>query len=168
MTEVCKEEYLGNVIAVFEESPDLHSPTIPCYSTVAGHEKYIEEFTADYLWENLRHPVHFHQAISSILEDHPDAVFIEISPHPALSSYVSATGVLLGAVVRPSCRLPRAPNIVQTELKTFLSSIGTLSMLGVNSIDLTSMYSHASRDPVHDIPIHSQRENSRCASMILV
>ena len=152
MTEVCKEEYLGNVKAVFEEFPDLHSPTIPCYSTVAGHGKFIEQFTADYLWENLRNPVHFHQAISSILEDHPDAVFIEISPHPALSSYVSATGVLSGAVVCPSRRLSRAPNVVQTELKTFLSSIGTLSTLGVNSIDLTSMYGRASRDPVYDIP----------------
>ena len=78
MTEVCKE-YLGNVRAVFEEFPDLHSPTIPCHSTVAGHGKYIEEFTADYLWENLRYPIHFHQAISSILEDHPDTVFIKIS-----------------------------------------------------------------------------------------
>ena len=82
MTEVCKEEYLGNVKAVFEEFPDLHNPTIPCYSTVVGHGKFIEQFTADYLWENLRNPVHFHQAISSILKDHPDAVFIEISPPP--------------------------------------------------------------------------------------
>ena len=151
MMEVCKE-YLGNVKAVFEEFLDLHNPTIPCYSTVVGHGKFIEQFTADYLWENLRNPVHFHQAISSILEDHPDAVFIEISPHPALSSYVSATGVLSGAVVCPSRRLSRTPNVVQTELKTFLSSIGTLSTLGVNSIDLTSMYGRASRDPVYDIP----------------
>ena len=52
----------------------------------------------------------------------------------------------------PSRRLSRAPNVVQTELKTFLSSIGTLSTLGVNSIDLTSMYGRASRDPVYDIP----------------
>ena len=152
MTEVCKEEYLGNVKAIFEEFPDLHSPTIPCYSTVAGHRKFIEQFTADYLWENLRNPIHFHQAILLILEDHPNAVFIEISPHPALSSYVSATGVLSGAVVCPSRRLSRAPNVVQTELKTFLSSIGTLLTLGVNSIDLTSMYGHASRDHVYDIP----------------
>ena len=74
------EECLGDVRAVLEELPDLHSPAIPHYSDVARHEKYIEEFTADCLWENLRHPVHFHQTISSILEDHPDAVFIEISP----------------------------------------------------------------------------------------
>ena len=73
-------------------------------------------------------------------------------PHPALSSYVSATAVLLGAVARPSRRLSRAPNVVQTQLKTFLSSIGTLTMLGVNSIDLISVYGRASRDPVYNIP----------------
>jgi len=152
MTEACKEEYLGGVGNVFEEFPGFHTPTIPCYSTVAGHGKYVEEFTADYLWENFRRPVHFHQAISSIVEDHPNAMFIEVSPHPALSSYISATGVEPGAVVCPSRRLARAPNITQMELKTFLSSIGALSAHGVNSIDLTSLYGRASRDPVYDTP----------------
>ena len=152
MTEACKGEYLGGVGDVFEEFSDLHAPIVPCYSTVAGHGKYIEEFTANYLWENFRQPVHFHQAISSILEDHPHATFIEISPHPALSSYISAAGVESGAVVCPSRRLARAPNITQMELKTFLSSIGALSTHGVNSIDLTPLYGRASRDPVYDIP----------------
>ncbi|KAF9653249.1 hypothetical protein BDM02DRAFT_3182788 [Thelephora ganbajun] len=151
MMEVCKEEYLGGVRGVFEEFPGPHAPTIPCYSTVAGHGKNIEEFTTGYLWENLRRPVYFHQAISSILEDHPNATFIEISPHPALSSYISATGARLEAVVCPSRRLLRIPDVVQAELKTFLSSIGTLSTLGVNSIDLTPLYGCASRDPAYDI-----------------
>ena len=152
MTEVCKEEYLSSVGGVFDEFPGLHAPTVPCYSTVAGHGRHIKEFTADYLWKNFRRPVHFHQAISSILEDHPNATFVEISPHPALSSYISATGVEPGAVVCPSRRLSKTPNIVQTELKTFLSSIGTLSTLGVNSIDLTPLYGRASRDPTYDVP----------------
>ena len=152
MTEVCKDEYLDGVRDAFEEFPGSHTPIIPCYSTVAGHGKHIEEFTADYIWENWRRPVHFHQAISSVLEDHPNATFIEISPHPALSSYISATGVESGAVVCLSRRLARAPNISQMELKTFLSSIGALSMRGVNSIDLTPLYGRASRDPVYDIP----------------
>ena len=152
MTEVCKEEYLSSVGGVFKEFPDLHVPTVLCYSTVAGHGKHIKEFTADYLWENFRRPVHFHQAISSILKDHPNATFVEISPHPALSSYISAIGVESGAVVCPSRRLSRTPNVVQTELKTFLSSIGTLSTLGINSIDLTPLYGHASRDPGYDAP----------------
>lgn len=152
MTEVCKEEYLDTVGAVFEGFPGLHAPTVPCYSTVAGHGKHIEEFTADYLWENFRQPVHFHQAISSVLEDHPNATFIEISPHPALSSYISAIGAESGAVVCPSRRLAKLPNVVQTELKIFLSSIGTISTLGINSIDLTSLYGRASRNPAHDVP----------------
>ena len=152
MTEVCKEEFLSNVRSVFEEFPGLHVPTTSCYSAVAGHGKHIKAFTADYLWENFRRPVHFHQAISLILEDHPNATFVEISPHPALSSYISATGVESGVVVCPSRRLSRTPNIVQTELKTFLSSIGTLSTLGVNSIDLTPLYGRASRSPAYDVP----------------
>ena len=152
MTEVCKEEYLDGVGDVFKEFPGLHTPSIPCYSTVAGHGKHIEEFTANYLWENFRRPVYFRQAISSILKDHPNATFIEISPHPALSSYVSAAGVEPGAVVCPSRRLARAPNIAQMELKTFLSTIGALSTHGVNSIDITPLYGRASRDPVYDIP----------------
>ena len=152
MTETCKEEYLGGVGDVFEEFPGLHTPNVPCYSTVAGHGQHIEEFTADYLWENFRRPVHFHQAISLILEDHPNAMFIEVSPHPALSAYVSAAGVEPGAVVCPSRRLARAPDIAQMELKTFLSSIGALSTHGVNSIDPTPLYGRASRDPAYDIP----------------
>ena len=71
--------------------------------------------------------------------------------HPALS-YASATGVLSGAVVCPSCGLSRALNVIQTELKAFFSFIGTPSTLGVNSIDLTSMYGRASRDLMYDIP----------------
>jgi len=152
MTEMCQEEYLGGVRDAFEEFPGSHTPIIPCYSTVAGHGKHVKEFTVDYIWENYRRPVHFHQAISSILEDHPNATFIEISPHPALSSYISATGIESGAVVCLSRRLARAPNITQMELKTFLSSIGALSTRGVNSIDLTPLYGCASRDPVYDVP----------------
>ena len=97
--------------AIFEGFPDLHNPTIPCYSTVVGHRKFTEQFTADYLWENLRNPVHFHQAIPSILEDHP-AVFIEISPPPCplflcLSHWclVRSSGVPVSQAVKGSqCR----------------------------------------------------------------
>jgi acyl transferase domain-containing protein len=147
----CREAYLDGVRTVFARYPGPHVPTVPCYSTVADHGKLIHEFTPEYLWNNIRRPVNFHQAVSAILRDTPDAAFVEISPHPALSSYVSSVGVSSGAVVCPM-RRPAGTSATSVELATFYSSLGTLATLGINSIDLTTLYGRASRDTAYDIP----------------
>jgi len=147
----CYETYLDGVRKVFSRYPGSHVPVTPCYSTVADHAEFIHEFTPEYMWSNIRRPVHFHQAISAMLRDIPDAAFVEISPHPALSPYVSSVGVSPSAMICPM-RRPAKNSSTPVELTTFYSSLGALVTLGVNSIDLTTLYGRASRDPAYDIP----------------
>lgn len=151
LMDYCCEAYLDGVRKVFDRYPGSHVPVIPCYSTVADHAKFNHEFTPEYMWDNIRRPVHFHQAISAMLRDIPDAAFVEISPHPALSSYVSSVGVSPSAMVCPM-RRPAKNSPTPVELATFYSSLGALVTLGVNSIDLTTLYGRASRNPAYDIP----------------
>ena len=147
----CRDAYCDGVREVFSRYPGPHVPAIPCYSTVAGHGKFIHEFTPEYIWNNLRRPVHFHQAISAILRDAPDAAFIEISPHPVSSSFVASVGVSPDAIVCPMQRPPK-DSASPVELSAFCSSIGVLATLGVNSLDLTTLYGRANRNPAYDIP----------------
>ncbi|KAF9650882.1 hypothetical protein BDM02DRAFT_3185038 [Thelephora ganbajun] len=147
----CYEAYYDGVRKVFDRYPGPHVPAIPCYSTVADHGRFIREFTPEYMWDNIRRPVHFHQAISAMLRDTPDAAFVEISPHPVLSSHVSSVGVLPGAMICPM-RRPAKNSPAFIELTAFYSSLGALVTLGINSIDLTTLYGRASRDHAYNIP----------------
>ena len=151
LMEHCYETYRDGVQEVFDRYPGPHVPVIPCYSTVAEHGRLIHEFTPEYIWNNVRRPVHFHQAVSAILESASDAVFVEISPHPTMSSYVSSVGVSPSAMICPM-RRPAKNSTAPVELAAFHSSLGALVTLGVNSIDLTTLYGRASRDPAYDIP----------------
>jgi acyl transferase domain-containing protein len=146
--ENCREEYLLGLQDIFSRHEGTHKPLLPTYTSVGGHhEKLIEKFTPDYLWSNVRKHVAFHQAIASIVKDHPSSVFVEISPHPALSPYISA--LTPSSVV--TCPMRRLSKKTVTESIAFLETLGILSTNGVNSIDLTSLYGRASRDPVYDI-----------------
>lgn len=151
LMEHCREAYRDGVQKVFDRYPGPRVPVIPCYSTVADHGKFIHEFTPEYMWNNIRRPVLFHQAISAMLRDTPGATFVEVSPHPVLSSYVSIVGVSPSAMICPM-RRPAKNSLTPVELSTFYSSLGALATLGVNSIDLTGLYGRASRNPAYDIP----------------
>jgi acyl transferase domain-containing protein len=104
------------------------------------------------LWDNIRQSVHFHQSISSILEDHPAAAFIEISPHPALSSYISAVGVPSNNVTCPMRRPSRHASGSLLNVTSFSETLNLLATLGINTIDLSTLYGRASHDPIYDIP----------------
>ena len=150
MMEPCRKHYLENVAAVFSRHGGLHRPTIRTYSTVAGKPRITTKFTPEYFWDNLRNTVHFYQGTTSVLDDFPSAVFVEISPHPALSSYIaSSTGS-----DRTLCpmRRPKTPSDINAEVLAFTRTIGDLITLGVNEIDLTNLYGRPSRDPAYDIP----------------
>ena len=147
----CRDAYCDGLRGVFDRYPGSHTPVVPCYSTVAGHGQFIHEFTPEYMWDNIRRPVHFHQTISAILRDSPNAIFVEISPHPTLSQYVSSVGVSPGAIVCPM-RRPAKNSPTTVELSTFCSSLGVIVTLGVNSVDLTTLYGRASRNPAYDVP----------------
>ena len=150
LMEPCRKQYLEGVTTVFSRHSGLHRPIIRTYSTVAGQPRITKRFTPEYFWDNLRNPVHFHQGTMSVLDDFPGAVFIEISPHPALSSYL-ASSVGHDRALCPM-RRPKTPPDTDAEVLAFTRAIGDLIVLGVNQIDLTSLYGRSSRDSTYDIP----------------
>ena len=150
LMDSCRKKYLEGITAVFSRHGGLHRPIVRTYSTVAGQPRITTRFTPEYFWDNLRNPVHFHQGTTSVLDDIPDAVFVEISPHPALSSYL-ASSVGHDRVLCPM-RRPKTPSDTDAEALAFTRTIGDLIVLGVNQIDLTSLYGRSSRDPAYDIP----------------
>ncbi|MGA1863714.1 MAG: SDR family NAD(P)-dependent oxidoreductase [bacterium] len=61
--------------------------TIPVYSTVTGGRVEKDAFDASYWFKNIREPVYFAKAINTILDD-GYGLFLEVGPHPVLSSYI--------------------------------------------------------------------------------
>ena len=72
-----------------ERLADLHPsmPLIPLYSTVTGELTNTVSYDAQYWCNNVRDPVYFAQAMGSLLRD-GYRVFLEIGPHPVLSSAI--------------------------------------------------------------------------------
>lgn len=152
LIEICREEFFRGMEDIFSRHPGSHVPTTPTYSSVAGEKKLIEEFTPGYFWNNARYPVHFHQAISSILEDFsPEAAFVEVSPHPALSSYITAlepSTTVTCPMRRPSKNVPNS----KVEVLAFAEALGQMITIGINTVDLTPLYGRASRNKEYEIP----------------
>ncbi|HEX4701640.1 MAG TPA: SDR family NAD(P)-dependent oxidoreductase, partial [Pseudonocardiaceae bacterium] len=64
------------------------TPRIPFYSTVTGRR--LDTMDADYWYRNLRQTVRFEDAVRCLAED-GFGVFVEASPHPALTMAVQET-----------------------------------------------------------------------------
>lgn len=98
---------------------------LPLYSTVLGRVANGAELTADYWARNLRDPVLFGAATGQLLGDGFDC-FVEISPHPVLSSSVQETAAEHGgALVVPALRRE------EPEWPTLLGALGQLYEAGV-------------------------------------
>jgi acyl transferase domain-containing protein len=143
LMEDCRLEYESGLKDIFLRHNGPHEPVIRTYTSVRGHGRLITKFTPDYLWNNVRKQVDFYQAITSVLQDFPSSFFVEISPHPALSSHISA----ISPTSLATCPMQRIPKKKSAESIAFGESLGILATKGVNSIDLTSLYGRASRDP---------------------
>lgn len=148
MMDICKEKYLEVMVDVFSRFPRPCKPVVPTFSSVAGQEEMISEFTPEYFWQNLRRPVHFQQAIETAIDENPDAIFIEISPHPVLSSYILAS-----TQKDAFCPMRREKDVsaLNADLVAFTEIIASLSV-SINSIDLTMLYGRASRNQAYSIP----------------
>ena len=59
-------------------------------SSVSGGELPGEQVDADYWWRNMRHPVQFYDAVRAMSQA-GCTLFLEISPHPIMQSYVRST-----------------------------------------------------------------------------
>lgn len=62
---------------------------VPLISTVTGKAISGNRLDANYWWHNIRDPVRFTSAVDGLIDAGCD-VFLEIGPHPVLSSFVSA------------------------------------------------------------------------------
>ena len=66
------------------------------FSSVTGGELPGGAVDADYWWRNMRHPVQFYDALRA-MSGAGCTLFLEVSPHPIMQSYVRSTLRALGA-----------------------------------------------------------------------
>lgn len=100
--------------------------TVPIYSTVTGQLQQGRDFDAVYWGRNVRQPVRFAAAVSSLINDGYD-VFLEISPHPVLGGMIAQCleGAQQNGRAIASLRRGRA------EQDTLLAALGELYTLGL-------------------------------------
>lgn len=60
---------------------------IPFYSTVFGEDSSTRKLDAGYWWKNIRQPVLFSKTMQQLIESGYN-LFVEIGPHPVLSTYI--------------------------------------------------------------------------------
>jgi acyl transferase domain-containing protein/NAD(P)-dependent dehydrogenase (short-subunit alcohol dehydrogenase family)/acyl carrier protein len=75
------------------------TPAVPLYSTVTGERVDGASYGADYWPLNVRRPVAFMKAIGALLED-GYTTFIEVGPHPVLSSALRDCAKAVGKEIR--------------------------------------------------------------------
>ncbi|KAF8205835.1 acyl transferase domain-containing protein [Mycena galopus ATCC 62051] len=131
MMDACRDKYLSEMQALFVRYPGAHTPQILTYSTLTGRP-FAGSFDAEYFWQNTRSQVLFAPAIQNLSEA---SAFIEIAPHPVLSSYLSSmvteSSTVLSTVYRPKPGKPSA------EYRDTLDFLGKLTSAGHNCVDFT-------------------------------
>jgi acyl transferase domain-containing protein/aryl carrier-like protein len=102
------------------------APTrLPLYSTVTGKPIEGTELGAEYWWSNVRETVRFQTAVETLLEDGYDT-FLELAPHPVLSSAVLECNHKLKKKIVALPTLRRG----EGERASLLKSLGSLFTLG--------------------------------------
>lgn len=148
MMEACQFEYRKLVEAVFERHP-IAIPSIPTYLTGSG-KLMKSTFSPDYFWDSARGPVLFTDAIQSILQDYTSASYVEISPHPVLSSYLDFLSSGSAVIV---CPLRRSkPGREETEIYHLLDALGKLVAAGHNCIDFNILNGTHGEEADHLLP----------------
>jgi thioester reductase-like protein len=99
--------------------------TVPLVSTVTGNLSPGTEWNAEYWWHNLRHTVHFAEAIGTLIS-HGCDTFLEIGPHPALSGSIKEVLRERGVSASALASLRRG----EPESAFLLSTLATLYALG--------------------------------------
>ncbi|PCH35877.1 ketoacyl-synt-domain-containing protein [Wolfiporia cocos MD-104 SS10] len=148
LMELCRQEYCSSIADVFDRYPGEHMALLPTYSTATGG--LLPFFDDAYFWRNSREPVQFTRTIHSILHDHPDSVFVEISPHPVLSLYLQELGVSSSSAICPM-RRTRTYSASQEE-EDLLHALGQVIVAGFNSIDFGALNSWEHRNRRIELP----------------
>jgi len=113
------------------ELDDIH---IPIYSTVLAEKVNENGFDADYWWRNVRDKVCFAPAMQNLIADGYN-LFIEIGPHPVLSSSIIECAQSSKITVIPSLRRN------EDEYCTMLGALGSLYTLGY-AVDWNHVHKH--------------------------
>ncbi|KAJ7343998.1 beta-ketoacyl synthase [Mycena albidolilacea] len=140
LMERCREDYQARMQDIYSRYPGARIPSRTTYSTQTG-ARWVAPFSPEYMWTNARCPVHFAKAIAAIYHDHPDAVFVEISPHPVLTSYIATGDVKPDFVIAP---MRRSKNLAPfAETTDYLDALGKLVCFGSNRVDFQALNGHA-------------------------
>ncbi|KAF8990610.1 hypothetical protein BDQ17DRAFT_1393106 [Cyathus striatus] len=134
LMDLCQHKYQGLVTEAFERhsnSSHTFHPRITTYSCLNG-KRWSNAFTPDYIWSTARNPVFFSQSVASILRDMPTACFLEISPHPVLTSYISDLVGTGENTVLASLKRAKESEVEPLEIFTLLSALGKIATLGYN------------------------------------
>ncbi|MGV9885137.1 type I polyketide synthase [Streptomyces sp. NPDC003006] len=99
---------------------------VPMYSTVTGELLGDGVADAEYWYRNLREPVRFHDTVKGLIAS-GHTTFVEVSPHPVLTSPVEETGEAAGVDVFAGGTLRRD----QGDTRRFLTSLAELWARGV-------------------------------------
>ena len=135
MMDLCCTEFKNLVQGVWSRYPGTYKPEIPVYSTFSG-TLLDGAFTSDYFWDGTRGRVLFTEAVTALLDRHPAATFLEVSPHPVLSAYLSALGA---TNVITLLRRPKRNECNPVEVTTFLDGLGRFTALGHNSMNFSAL-----------------------------
>ncbi|KZT66436.1 hypothetical protein DAEQUDRAFT_739999 [Daedalea quercina L-15889] len=138
MMLICQAEYQARVGEVFKKY-DVKPAKIETFSTLTGsllHAPYENR----YFWDNTLGPVLFDTAVKAIHDRHPQAIFIELGPHPVLSGYVTA---LVGQGSTVLSTLKRSKTAGAGELTSFFDFVGRLVCAGCTSVDMDVLYGTA-------------------------
>ncbi|KAJ7799753.1 hypothetical protein B0H14DRAFT_3491310 [Mycena olivaceomarginata] len=134
LMDLCADEFKKLVDDVFSRYSGSHRTKVPTYSTYTG--RLLEEFTAEYFWDSSRSSVQFTSAVRRLLEHHSNVQFIEIGPHPVLSTYVAEIGVSSTTINTMRRSKTYVPHQEQT---TLLTAIGQVIAAGYSRICFNSL-----------------------------
>jgi acyl transferase domain-containing protein/NADPH:quinone reductase-like Zn-dependent oxidoreductase/short-subunit dehydrogenase len=126
--------------------------TVPFYSTVTGARIDTRELDARYWFRNLRATVQFAPTIGLLL-DAGHSAFVEVSPHPVLTTPIQQTIDRRGGQAATSGTLRRDDG----DLRRFLTSAGEAFVNGA-AVDWSALLPEAT--PCTDVPTYPFQRRS--------
>ncbi|TFK38854.1 polyketide synthase [Crucibulum laeve] len=136
LMELCRDDYQSRMKTIFSKYGNQFHPRITTFSCVTGSE-WNQDFESDYCWLNARQPVLFSSAVTGILKRIPMATFVEISPHPVLSSYLVELGASSRSVFCPMKRTKKRSHFHESSV--FLDTVGRLCTSGYNNVRFANL-----------------------------
>ena len=101
-------------------------PAVTLYSTVTGKAVTDVKYDASYWCDNIREPVRFANTIASALADE-HALFLEVGPHPVLSTSLRECILESGSVAATAATLRKR----RPEMATFMEGVCQLYCAGL-------------------------------------